>query len=133
MDAASRTGIGDSREMIESGRYRPVAARYKIYIIDEVHMLSKAAFHGLLKTLEEPPEHVKLIFATTEIRQIPITVLSRCQRSDLRRIDAPALTGLFEQVCAAAGLAAEPEAPPPLARPAEGPARNGRSHLDPPR
>src|SRR3546814_5210039 len=119
MDAASRTGIGDSREMIESGRYRPVAARYKIYIIDEVHMLSKASFNGLLKTLEEPPEHVKFIFATTEIRQIPITVLSRCQRFDLRRIDAAVLTGLFEKVCAAEGVEAEAEALRLIARRSE--------------
>ncbi|NRA86378.1 MAG: DNA polymerase III subunit gamma/tau, partial [Rhizobiales bacterium] len=88
MDAASRTGIGDIREIIESVRYKPVNSRYKVYIIDEVHMLTTAAFNGLLKTLEEPPEHVKFIFATTEIQKIPVTVLSRCQRFDLRRIDA---------------------------------------------
>src|SRR5690606_24764123 len=86
MDAASHTGIDDIREIIEQVRYRPVSARYKVYIIDEVHMLSTAAFNGLLKTLEEPPPHVKFIFATTEIRKVPITVLSRCQRFDLRRI-----------------------------------------------
>ena len=86
MDAASRTGINDIREIIENVRYLPASARYKVYIIDEVHMLSKAAFNGLLKTLEEPPEHVKFIFATTEIRQVPVTVLSRCQRFDLRRL-----------------------------------------------
>ena len=88
MDAASHTGIDDIREIIEQVRYAPVSARYKVYIIDEVHMLSTQAFNGLLKTLEEPPPHVKFIFATTEIRKVPITVLSRCQRFDLRRIDA---------------------------------------------
>jgi DNA polymerase-3 subunit gamma/tau len=91
MDAASHTGIDDIREIIEQVRYRPVSARYKVYIIDEVHMLSTQAFNGLLKTLEEPPEHVKFIFATTEIRKVPITVLSRCQRFDLRRIEPAAL------------------------------------------
>ncbi len=89
MDAASHTGIDDIREIIEQVRYAPVSARYKVYIIDEVHMLSTQAFNGLLKTLEEPPPHVKFIFATTEIRKVPITVLSRCQRFDLRRIDRP--------------------------------------------
>ncbi len=88
MDAASHTGIDDIREIIEAVRYKPAIARYKVYIIDEVHMLSKAAFNGLLKTLEEPPEHVKFIFATTEVRKVPVTVLSRCQRFDLRRIEA---------------------------------------------
>ncbi|TIW85273.1 MAG: DNA polymerase III subunit gamma/tau, partial [Mesorhizobium sp.] len=90
MDAASHTGIDDIRDIIERVRYAPVSARYKVYIIDEVHMLSTQAFNGLLKTLEEPPPHVKFIFATTEIRKVPITVLSRCQRFDLRRIDAGA-------------------------------------------
>ncbi|MGL4199473.1 MAG: DNA polymerase III subunit gamma/tau, partial [Allorhizobium sp.] len=98
MDAASHTGIDDIREIIEQVRYRPVSARYKVYIIDEVHMLSTAAFNGLLKTLEEPPEHVKFIFATTEIRKVPITVLSRCQRFDLRRISAGDLVGLFSTI-----------------------------------
>ena len=91
MDAASRTGVDDIREIIESVRYRPVSARYKVYIVDEVHMLTRNAFNALLKTLEEPPEHVKFIFATTEIRKVPITVLSRCQRFDLRRIDVAVL------------------------------------------
>ena len=86
MDAASRTGVDDIRELIDGVRYAPVAARYKIYIIDEVHMLSTQAFNALLKTLEEPPPHVKFIFATTEIRKVPVTVLSRCQRFDLRRV-----------------------------------------------
>ena len=130
MDAASRTGIGDIREIIESVRYRPVSARYKVYIIDEVHMLSKPAFNGLLKTLEEPPEHVKFIFATTEIRQIPVTVLSRCQRFDLRRIEVPVLTGLFEKVCATEGVEAEAEALRMIARAADGSARDGLSILD---
>ncbi|MEM7270102.1 MAG: DNA polymerase III subunit gamma/tau, partial [Pseudomonadota bacterium] len=87
MDAASRTGVGDIREIIDSVRYRAASARYKVYIIDEVHMLSTSAFNALLKTLEEPPSHVKFIFATTEIRKVPVTVLSRCQRFDLRRIE----------------------------------------------
>ena len=91
MDAASHTGIDDIREIIDAVQYRPAIARYKVYIIDEVHMLSRQAFNGLLKTLEEPPEHVKFIFATTEIRKVPITVLSRCQRFDLRRVEAQTL------------------------------------------
>ena len=94
MDAASRTGVGDIRELIEGVRYAPVEARYKIYIIDEVHMLSTQAFNALLKTLEEPPAHVKFIFATTDIRKVPVTVLSRCQRFDLRRVDAEALAAI---------------------------------------
>ena len=95
MDAASRTGIDDVRELIESVRYRPVSARYKVYIIDEVHMLSKQAFNALLKTLEEPPPHVKFVFATTEVRRLPVTVLSRCQRFDLRRVDMETLVAHF--------------------------------------
>ncbi len=97
MDAASHTGIDDMREIIERVRYAPAIARYKVYIIDEVHMLSSHAFNGLLKTLEEPPPHVKFIFATTEIRKVPVTVLSRCQRFDLRRIDAGTLTAHLAQ------------------------------------
>src|SRR6187397_2816743 len=100
MDAASHTGIDDIREIIEQVRYAPVSARYKVYIIDEVHMLSTQAFNGLLKTLEEPPPHVKFIFATTEIRKVPITVLSRCQRFDLRRIDAELLIGHLARIAA---------------------------------
>ena len=100
MDAASHTGIDDIREIIEQVRYAPVSARYKVYIIDEVHMLSTQAFNGLLKTLEEPPPHVKFIFATTEIRKVPITVLSRCQRFDLRRIDAELLIGHLGKIAA---------------------------------
>ncbi|MDE1160088.1 MAG: DNA polymerase III subunit gamma/tau [Neorhizobium sp.] len=130
MDAASHTGIDDIREIIEQVRYRPVSARYKVYIIDEVHMLSTQAFNGLLKTLEEPPEHVKFIFATTEIRKVPITVLSRCQRFDLRRISAADLVGLFTKILEKEEIPAEPEALAMVARAAEGSARDGLSLLD---
>ncbi len=130
MDAASHTGIDDIREIIEQVRYRPVSARYKVYIIDEVHMLSTQAFNGLLKTLEEPPEHVKFIFATTEIRKVPITVLSRCQRFDLRRISAADLVGLFSTILEKEGVPAEQEALAMIARAAEGSARDGLSLLD---
>ncbi len=130
MDAASRTGIDDIREIIESVRYNPVSARYKVYIIDEVHMLSKAAFNGLLKTLEEPPEHVKFIFATTEIRKVPVTVLSRCQRFDLRRLSAEELMGLLKKVADKEDVAIEEAALGLLARAAEGSARDGLSLLD---
>ena len=130
MDAASHTGIDDIREIIEQVRYRPVSARYKVYIIDEVHMLSTQAFNGLLKTLEEPPEHVKFIFATTEIRKVPITVLSRCQRFDLRRISAADLVGLFSTISSKEGIDVEDEALAMIARAAEGSARDGLSLLD---
>jgi len=130
MDAASHTGIDDIREIIEAVRYSSVSARYKIYIIDEVHMLSKAAFNGLLKTLEEPPSHVKFLFATTEVNKVPITVLSRCQRFDLRRIPADKLAAHFGAVVTAEGVAAEPEALALIARAAEGSARDGLSILD---
>ncbi len=130
MDAASHTGIDDIREIIEQVRYRPVSARYKVYIIDEVHMLSTQAFNGLLKTLEEPPEHVKFIFATTEIRKVPITVLSRCQRFDLRRISASDLVGLFTVIASKEGIPVEPEALAMIARAAEGSARDGLSLMD---
>ncbi len=130
MDAASHTGIDDIREIIEQVRYRPVSARYKVYIIDEVHMLSTQAFNGLLKTLEEPPEHVKFIFATTEIRKVPITVLSRCQRFDLRRISAADLVGLFTKILEKEEIPAEAEALAMVARAAEGSARDGLSLLD---
>jgi len=130
MDAASHTGIDDIREIIEQVRYRPVSARYKVYIIDEVHMLSTQAFNGLLKTLEEPPEHVKFIFATTEIRKVPITVLSRCQRFDLRRISASDLVGLFSTILSKEAVAFEPEALAMVARAAEGSARDGLSLVD---
>lgn len=130
MDAASRTGIGDIREIIESVRYKPVNARYKVYIIDEVHMLTTAAFNGLLKTLEEPPEHVKFIFATTEIQKIPVTVLSRCQRFDLRRIDANQLKDLFAKIAGKEGAKVSDDALSIIAQAAEGSARDGLSILD---
>ncbi|WBY08302.1 DNA polymerase III subunit gamma/tau [Sphingomonas sp. 7/4-4] len=130
MDAASHTGIDDIREIIEASRYSAVSARYKIYIIDEVHMLSKAAFNGLLKTLEEPPAHVKFLFATTEVNKVPVTVLSRCQRFDLRRIPAEKLAEHFARVSAAEGVEVEPEAMALIARAAEGSARDGLSILD---
>ena len=130
MDAASNTSINDIREIIESARYRPVMARYKVYIIDEVHMLSTAAFNGLLKTLEEPPEHVKFIFATTEIRKVPVTVLSRCQRFDLRRVDAGVLAAHLSGICAREEVAIEPEALSLIARAAEGSVRDSLSLLD---
>ena len=130
MDAASHTGIDDVREIIENARYRPVSARTKVYIIDEVHMLSKQAFNGLLKTLEEPPEHVKFLFATTEIEKVPITVRSRCIRFDLRRIEAAPMVGHLSKICAAEGVAAEPEALALIARVAEGSVRDALSLLD---
>ncbi|KAA6205705.1 MAG: DNA polymerase III subunit gamma/tau [Candidatus Tokpelaia sp.] len=130
MDAASHTGIDDIREIIEQVRYRPVAARYKVYIIDEVHMLSTQAFNGLLKTLEEPPPHAKFIFATTEIRKVPVTVLSRCQRFDLRRVDAALLTQHLQKIAAAEGVAAEPAALAMIARAGEGSVRDCLSILD---
>jgi len=130
MDAASRTGVGDIRELIEGVRYAPVEARYKIYIIDEVHMLSTQAFNALLKTLEEPPAHVKFIFATTDIRKVPVTVLSRCQRFDLRRVDAEALAGYYAQIAAAEGARVAPGALALIARAADGSVRDGLSLLD---
>ncbi|MBN9009581.1 MAG: DNA polymerase III subunit gamma/tau, partial [Rhizobiales bacterium] len=130
MDAASHTGIDDIREIIEASRYKPATARYKVYIIDEVHMLSKAAFNGLLKTLEEPPEHVKFIFATTEIRKVPITVLSRCQRFDLRRIESGRLVDLMCGIAAKESIEIEDAALLMVARAAEGSARDSLSILD---
>ncbi|WP_036293969.1 DNA polymerase III subunit gamma/tau [Methylosinus sp. PW1] len=130
MDAASHTGIDDIREIIENARYRPVMARVKVYIIDEVHMLSKAAFNGLLKTLEEPPEHVKFIFATTEIDKVPVTVRSRCQRFDLRRIDAGLLAAHLRKICDLESVTIEDEALAMVARAAEGSARDALSLLD---
>ena len=130
MDAASRTGINDIREILDSVRYAPVMARNKIYIIDEVHMLSTAAFNGLLKTLEEPPPHVKFIFATTEIRKVPVTVLSRCQRFDLKRIDSERLAEHLANICAKEGVKVEPDGVALIARAAEGSARDGLSLLD---
>ena len=130
MDAASHTGVDDVREIIEAVRYASVSARYKIYIIDEVHMLSKSAFNALLKTLEEPPPHVKFIFATTEIDKVPVTVLSRTQRFDLRRISAEELQDHFSKIAKAEGVEAEDEALAVIARAAEGSARDGLSLLD---
>lgn len=130
MDAASHTGVDDVREIIEAVRYAAVSARYKIYIIDEVHMLSRNAFNALLKTLEEPPPHVKFLFATTEADKLPVTVLSRCQRFDLRRIPAELLAAHFGRVCDAEGVAADAEALAMIAAAAEGSARDGLSILD---
>jgi DNA polymerase-3 subunit gamma/tau len=130
MDAASHTGVDDVREIIEAVRYSAVSARFKIYIIDEVHMLSKNAFNALLKTLEEPPEHVKFLFATTEVDKVPVTVLSRCQRFDLRRIAADKLAAHFARVAEAEAVEVEPEALAVIARAAEGSARDGLSLLD---
>jgi DNA polymerase-3 subunit gamma/tau len=130
MDAASNTSIDNIREIIEAARYKPVSARAKVYIIDEVHMLSKAAFNGLLKTLEEPPPHVKFLFATTEIRKVPVTVLSRCQRFDLRRIEAPAMIAYLERIVAQEGVRVEAEALALIARASEGSMRDALSLLD---
>lgn len=130
MDAASRTGVDDIRELIESVRYRPVSARYKIYIVDEVHMLSRNAFNALLKTLEEPPESVKFIFATTEIRKVPVTVLSRCQRFDLRRVELERLAEHFKWVAGEENVAMDDDALHLIARAADGSVRDGLSLLD---
>jgi len=130
MDAASNTGVDNIRELIESARYKPIVARYKVFIIDEVHMLSKGAFNALLKTLEEPPEHVKFIFATTEIRKVPVTVLSRTQRFDLRRVDVPELSAHFARIVGKEGAQADADALALVARAAEGSVRDGLSLLD---
>ena len=130
MDAASHTGIDDVREIIENARYRPVSARTKVYIIDEVHMLSKQAFNGLLKTLEEPPPHVKFLFATTEIEKVPITVRSRCIRFDLKRIESGLMIRHLAKICAAEGVSVEEEALAVIARVAEGSVRDALSLLD---
>ncbi|MBB4077194.1 DNA polymerase-3 subunit gamma/tau [Bartonella fuyuanensis] len=130
MDAASHTGIDDIREIIEQIRYRPVSARYKVYIIDEVHMLSTQAFNGLLKTLEEPPFHVKFIFATTEIRKVPITILSRCQRFDLRRIESKALNAHLRQIAKYEKVEVEDQALSMIVRAAEGSVRDALSIFD---
>ncbi len=130
MDAASHTSIDDVREIIDNARYRPVMARMKVYIIDEVHMLSKSAFNGLLKTLEEPPEHVKFLFATTEIEKVPVTVRSRCQRFDLRRVDAALLAEHLRKICALENVKIEPAALAVIARAAEGSVRDALSLLD---
>ena len=130
MDAASHNSVDDVRQINDAVRYAPVSARYKVYILDEVHMLSGAAFNALLKTLEEPPPHAKFIFATTEIRKVPITVLSRCQRFDLRRVDAALLVKHLQNIAAKEGLAAEPEALGLIARAAEGSVRDSLSLFD---
>src|ERR1044071_4273358 len=130
MDAASHNGVDDVRQINEAVRYSPVSARYKVYILDEVHMLSTAAFNALLKTLEEPPPHVKFVFATTEIRKVPVTVLSRCQRFDLRRVEAAALVAHLEGICVKEVIDAEHEALAVIARAAEGSVRDALSLLD---
>ncbi len=130
MDAATRNKVDDAREIIEAVRYKPMQARTKVFILDEVHMLTTQAFNALLKTLEEPPPHITFIFATTEIRKVPITVLSRCQRFDLRRISAAELAGLFTRVAAAEQVAVAPAAMDLIARAADGSARDGLSLLD---
>ncbi len=130
MDAASHTGIDDVRDIIEGARYMPVSARCKVYIIDEVHMLSKQAFNGLLKTLEEPPEHVRFLFATTEIERVPVTVRSRCQRFDLRRIEADVLVAHLSGICEKEGIAIAREALASIGRAAEGSVRDALSLLD---
>ncbi len=130
MDAASRTGVDDIRDLTDGVRYRPMSARYKVYIVDEVHMLSKHAFNALLKTLEEPPEHVKFVFATTEIRKVPVTVLSRCQRFDLRRVDAGRLGAHLVEIAEREAVGIEPGAAALIARAADGSVRDGLSILD---
>ena len=130
VDAASHTGVDDARDIIEGVGYRPVSARYKIYIIDEVHMMSKSAFNALLKTLEEPPDNVKFIFATTEIRKVPVTILSRCQRFDLRRVDSDVLAAHLASICTHESINAAPEALSVISRAAEGSVRDALSLLD---
>ena len=130
MDAASHNGVEDVRAINEAIRYAPVSARYKVYILDEVHMLSGAAFNALLKTLEEPPPHAKFVFATTEIRKVPITVLSRCQRFDLRRVDAALLVTHLQGIAGKESITAEPEALALIARAAEGSVRDALSLFD---
>ena len=127
MDAASRTGVDDIRDLIDGVRYRPTSARYKIYIVDEVHMLSRNAFNALLKTLEEPPEHVKFVFATTEVRKLPVTVVSRCQRFDLRRIESETLTAHFAAIAGREGFAIDDDALHLITRAADGSVRDGLS------
>jgi DNA polymerase III subunit gamma/tau len=130
MDAASRTGVGDIREIIDSVHYRAASARFKVYIIDEVHMLSTAAFNALLKTLEEPPAHVKFIFATTEIRKVPVTVLSRCQRFDLKRIEPEVMMTHLARVADLEGAKLAPDALALITRAAEGSVRDAMSLMD---
>ena len=130
MDAASHTGIDDVKQITDGVRYAPASARYKVYIIDEVHMLSEKAFNAFLKTLEEPPPHAKFVFATTEIRKVPVTILSRCQRFDLRRVEGTVLGGHLRRICNAEGVAIEDEALSMIARAAEGSVRDSLSLLD---
>src|ERR1700732_5082711 len=130
MDAASRTGVDDIRELTDAMRYRPVSARFKVYIIDEVHMLSKHAFNALLKTLEEPPPDVKFVFATTEIQKVPVTVLSRCQRFSLRRVPIDQLVEHYRHIAEAEGIGVAPAALGLIARAADGSVRDGLSLLD---
>ena len=130
MDAASRTGISDIRELIEGVQYAPISSKYKVYIIDEVHMLSTAAFNGLLKTLEEPPPHVKFIFATTEVRKIPTTILSRCQRYDLKRVEPKSLADFLSEICNSENVTIDDGALKILSRAADGSVRDGLSLLD---
>ena len=130
MDAASHTGIDDVRGIIDGIRYAPVSARYKVYIVDEVHMLSEKAFNAFLKTLEEPPPHAKFVFATTEIRKVPVTILSRCQRFDLRRVEAETLSAHLRKICEAEGVPTEAEALAAITRAAEGSVRDALSLLD---
>ena len=130
LDAATRTKVDDMRELLEGVRYAPVEARYKVYIIDEVHMLSIAAFNALLKTLEEPPPHAKFIFATTEIRKVPVTILSRCQRFDLRRVEPEVLVKHLEKIAAREGAVVDADGLALIARAAEGSVRDGLSLLD---
>ena len=130
MDAASHTGVDDVRQITDGIRYSPASARYKVYIIDEVHMLSEKAFNAFLKTLEEPPPHAKFVFATTEIRKVPVTILSRCQRFDLRRVDAGLLSSHLAGICAREGVRIDPEALAMIARAAEGSVRDALSLLD---
>ncbi len=130
MDAASHNGVGDIREITDAARYSPVSARFKVYLLDEVHMLSTAAFNALLKTLEEPPDHVKFIFATTEIGKVPVTILSRCQRFDLRRVEVPMMMSHLAKITEAEGASAEEDAIRLIARASEGSVRDGLSLLD---
>src|SRR5215212_3408212 len=130
MDAASHTGVDDVRQITDGVRYAPASARYKVYIIDEVHMLSEKAFNAFLKTLEEPPPHAKFVFATTEIRKVPVTILSRCQRFDLRRVEADRLIAHLHNICGLEKVEASPEALALIARAAEGSVRDALSLLD---
>ncbi|MDB5589731.1 DNA polymerase III subunit gamma/tau, partial [Enterovirga sp.] len=130
LDAASHTGVENIRQITDAVRYAPVQARYKVYIIDEVHMLSAAAFNAFLKTLEEPPPHAKFVFATTELRKVPVTILSRCQRFDLRRVEATVLVAHLGRICRQEGVDADPEALATIARAAEGSVRDALSLLD---